>query len=203
MFLWIVSLSVFCGSVYLLYSRIKAYKKRRKGNDFFQDGVKRIAGYSIPVIGIVLGALLIGLSIDSSVESKKKERENPVTEQVQKYEVEVKRPAYSEKYKSEEDREKELQAKAIQDTIEKVKADGQLLIFTEGYTFEKCAEAAEKYMKDEFGEEFYTTSVFASTPDLKTYDFTGYTKSGKKFWLLIFHEDEIKKTWVVIDDYCE
>lgn len=196
MFLWIVALAFLGGSIYLLVSMIKEDRKNSHKSKYFQDPVNVVISYFIPISGIILGVILIVLSIDSSVESKKKERPT-------RSEIYSPRPVYAEKYTSEEDREKELQSKAIQDTIEKVKADGQLLIFTEGYTFEKCAEAAEKYMKDEFGEEFYTTSVFASTPDLKTYDFTGYTKSGKKFWLLIFHEDEIKKTWVVIDDYCE
>ena len=96
------------------------------------------------------------------------------------------------------------QKEKIQTAIDTAKRDGLGLVFTEGYSFDCCVEAATEFMSENYNESFYKTSVFATTSDLKIYDFAGYTKTGKSFYLSIFHYDEVTPgKWVVVDSYCK
>lgn len=74
------------------------------------------------------------------------------------------------------------------------------LCWTDGYTFDKCTNAARSYLYDHYGEGFHYTCAFVYTEDLvKTYYVSGYTNSGRNFVVTIIHQDDKSPQWKVTD----
>lgn len=61
------------------------------------------------------------------------------------------------------------------------------VVFTDGYTFEKCVASARTYLKTKYSEEFNDSDVVVSTTDVTYYFVSGYTKSGKTLTVTIIH----------------
>lgn len=66
----------------------------------------------------------------------------------------------------------------------------------ETYTFDKCSEAATKYLLQKYNETFFDSNAVVSTKNLTTYYISGFTSSGKAFDITIIHS---APDWIAID----